>query len=430
MIVTIVTAYEHVMISEISSFLQLPKEVTSDLFSLIITPDTTRGHYFYSQRAIPLFNRYPILYNHLSYIELADLPTPIEKLPNLARLYAVPHLYIKRDDLTGKDLGNDVRLFGGNKVRKLEFLLADALAHQAPSVVTFGCAGSNHATATALYCQELGIPCTVMLKPQHNNHIVQRNLLLNLYAQAEIIFSPTTSLRACATASLLSDTALAYGKFPYVFPTGGSNARGALGYVNAAFELQEQIAQGAMPMPDRIYLPLASAGTIAGLLLGLKATGIQTKVYGITVEPGDSASFMNTVQHLFDATNQLLQSLDPQFPTFTCTPHDITIVTDFAGEEYALFTQEAMAAIKKMNEQEKILLDGVYSGKAFAALLYDLQQRSIKKGEVVLFWNTFHAGDCQEFIADLDYTKLPWQFHDYFVTDVQPLDQVTRHLIG
>lgn len=416
--------YERRMIIEMSSFLNLSEKTTNDLLSMVNDGDQKLNtHFFYANQPVPLFTQFPFLRKEISYIQLGDLPTPIHKMSTLATLYNVPHLYIKRDDLTGQQLDNGERLFGGNKVRKLEFLLADALAYRAPSIITFGCAGSNHATATALYAQRLGLPCILMLKPQPNSYTVRRNLLLDLYSNAEMVYSPTNSLRAAAATFALTQEKLLYGKFPYAFPTGGSNSRGALGYVNAAFELKEQILAGQMPEPTRIYMAINSAGTMGGLLLGIKAAGITTKVYGITVEPADEPNeFLNSVKKIFATTNKLLRDADPAFPLCTLEENDFTIIEDFCGTQYALFTPEATAAMQDMTIYEDITLDGVYTGKACACLLRDLQQGIIDEHEVVLFWNTYYGDTAEELINNLNYAELPQQFHKYFETDVQPLD--------
>ena len=226
-------------------------------------------------QAIPLFDYYQELTKKIPYISFATLPTPVEQCYWLENELGYDAIFIKRDDFTGS--GN---LYGGNKVRKLEFLLAEAINKEKKKIITYGAAGTNHGLATACYTHELGLACTLMLRKQPNSPIVRQNLLLDLYFGAEILLFANNAERNAATEILLqqdSDT--------YFIPTGGSVPVGALGYVNAAFELKEQIERGILPKPDYVYLPIGSSGTAAGLLLGFVLAGIDVKIVAVATSP-------------------------------------------------------------------------------------------------------------------------------------------------
>jgi D-cysteine desulfhydrase len=374
----------------------------------------------YESLSLPLFKQFPTLAQSIAHVSLATLPTPITPCKNLANQLGVGELIIKRDDVTGKKIDDQVTLFGGNKVRKLEFLLGDALAKNADAVMTFGCVGSNHALATAVYAKELGLKCIVMLLPQANSLIVQRNLLLDFDAQATMIFSPTNRLRALASVYQFLMYKLEHNTFPYVIPTGGSCALGILGYVNAAFELKEQIDADLLKEPTKIYVPVGSCGTYVGLLLGLKAAGIESMLIGVSVEPGDQKAQLQKIKRLYEETNMLLHGADASFPIMPFDEEDVHILHNFTGKGYALFTQEGVDAIQLLQESEGIVLDGVYSGKAFAGLLYDVHNNASAQ-DTILFWNTFCADDFVRNISGISYKELPCYLHPYF--ESKPLQE-------
>ena len=323
---------------------------------------------------IPLFEQFPNLEEKLPYVSLCELPTPVRKLEKLGRKIGLDHLYIKQDGLTAGP-------FGGNKVRKLEFLLGEALRQGMKEVMTFGFAGSNHALATAVYAKRLGLKSISMLLPQHNAHYVRRNLLMSKYCEAELHHYPNKTLLAVGTFYQLQRHRLKRGKAPYVILPGGSTPVGAVGFVNAAFELKKQIDQKEIPEPDCIYAALGSAGTVVGLMIGLKALKMKSKIIPIRVV-GHHFIDKNRVLELFSGTAALLHSLEPLFPR----------------------------------------LDGTYTGKTFAALIEDAREERLK-GKKVLFWNTLNAHDFSGSIGDIDYHRLPKSFHCYFKKDVQPLDK-------
>ncbi|MCW4033135.1 MAG: pyridoxal-phosphate dependent enzyme [Candidatus Bathyarchaeota archaeon] len=366
-------------------------------------------------KMISLFERYPSLKEKIPYISLGEFPTPIEKLDRLGEALGLNSLYIKRDDLSGK-------IYGGNKIRKLEFLMADAIEKNVKEVLTFGYAGSNHATATAVYAQKLGLRSISMLLPQPNAHYLRRNLLMSHYCNAELHQHQNMPLLVFATFYQLLRHRLRYGHFPHVIWAGGTSTLGNIGFVNAAFELRDQIEDGEMPEPDLIYVPSGTMGTSAGLILGLKAANLESRVVCVRVADEKFANTKRTLK-LLRATNSLLSSLEPFFPLIEFSKEDVNIRHDFFGQHYALFTEKGMEAVKRMKATEGIGLDGTYTGKALAALIDDAEKNDLKD-KVVLFWNTYNSKDFSHMIASIDYRQLPRPFHKYFEEEVQKLDKI------
>lgn len=362
---------------------------------------------------LPLLEKYPLLGEKLPYVSLGEFPTPVQKLDRFGDDVGVGQLFIKRDDLSGE-------VYGGNKVRKLEFVLGDALQNGAKEVVTFGCAGSNHALATAIYARQVGLRSISILRPQPNAGYVGRNLLMSHYSDAELHHVRNTWLAYVATFYQRVRHKIGTGHSPHIVPLGGSSALGTVGYVNAAFELKEQITAGELPEPCRIYVALGTMGTAVGLMLGLKAAHLKSEVVPIRVVSEQLAS-VRTLTELFQKTNYFLCSLDSSFPRFELSESRVDIRDGFLGQGYAHFTEDAMEAVSRMRASEGIKLEGTYTGKAMAALIRDADDQSLRD-EVVLFWNTYNSSDFSGAIAGLDYQQLPRSFHRYFEEDVQPLD--------
>ncbi len=363
---------------------------------------------------IPLFKDYPRLAGQLPHVSLGRFPTSAEKLEQVGNAIGLNHLYIKRDDLSGD-------IYGGNKVRKLEFLLGDAQRRNAKEVITFGFAGSNHALATALYANQLGLGSTSLLLPQVNAHYVRRNLLASHYFKADLRFYKNWTLLGLGLLHQLLRRRVKHGTFPRVIPGGGSCPLGVCGYVNAALELKAQIVAGELPEPDFIYVPLGSMGTAVGLTLGLKAAGLKCRIIAVRVIEKRLAN-AKKMARLFQDTASFLRKLDPAFPNLLLHEVDWTIRDDCLGSGYARFTEKAMKAASLMRERAGIILNGTYSAKAFSALLEDAEKQ-VLKGKMVLFWNTYNSRDLSKFAAEVDYHQLPKAFHRYFEEDVQPLDR-------
>jgi len=198
------------------------------------------------------------------------------------------------DGYTGK-------IYGGNKVRKLEFLLGEAINKNSKEVITFGGAGSNHATATAVYANKVGLQSISMLLPQMNAEYVRKNLLLSYSYGAELHYYRNNFMLSTGKKYQCIKHWLRKGKKPYLIPMGGSSPVGIIGFINAAFELKQQIDQNKIPEPDRIYVALGSVGTVTGLLIGIKVLNIQSTLVPVRVVPSETANF-ETIKNLFTET--------------------------------------------------------------------------------------------------------------------------------
>lgn len=359
--------------------------------------------FFYSvnggQQSIPLFKEYPALASKIDYADLGGLPTPVKKMKRLGKELGHEHLYVKNDGVIG------------NKQRKLAFLLGNAKKRGFKAVVSRGYAGSNHTCATSVYAKKLSLKCACVHIHQEPTAYAQRNLARSFRAGAEIQVFDTNKEMAAAF-----EEKKAQGYYPIV--TGGSSVLGTLGFVNAAFELKQQIKWGKIPEPDYLFVGIATSGTAAGLALGLRLAGLKTQVVPVAIRPGigDAA-----LCRLFNSTLKLLQKADQNILCNELQSGEIRFNKEFAGEKYAVITPQAHAAISLLNDKEHIKLDGTYSGKVFAAFI-DAAQRPEFKDKKLLFWNTFYAGTSGNALKKVDHKDLPEGYHRYFELSLQELD--------
>jgi 1-aminocyclopropane-1-carboxylate deaminase/D-cysteine desulfhydrase-like pyridoxal-dependent ACC family enzyme len=357
---------------------------------------------------LDLFKKFPLLQEQIPHVTLCDLPTPIVKLENFGNYVGCKNIFMKRDDLTGRFAG-EFRLYGGNKPRKLEFLLADALKHDAQTVLTYGCVGSNHALATAVYAHELGLKAILMLKDQPNSSVVRHNLLLDHYYHAHLNFCADHA--ACV---LVAQEIMASDKHVYAIPTGGSNVIGVIGFVNAAFELAQQINMHEMIEPDEIYVATGSCATTAGLLLGLKAVQLKSKVVAVCITPeGKPDVYLSNIKRLFEQTNQMLHFLDESFPILEFPEEDLILNKKFCGVKYGLLMPETALSKAVFQKTENITLEDTYSAKPIAAIMDNAANGELQD-KVVLFWNTYCGLDFSHLTDMSDYKKLPDEFHLFF----------------
>ncbi|HZW60756.1 MAG TPA: pyridoxal-phosphate dependent enzyme [Candidatus Babeliales bacterium] len=363
-----------------------------------------------------IYTAFPNLRATVPCVQLAHLPTPVQDISTLGKQLEVGQLLIKRHDLTGDGIN-----FGGNKLPKLEFLLADALRNNAKTIIIFGCAGSNFVAAAACCAQRLGLKSIAMLKPQPIAQGVRRNLLLMHQYGAQIHHSPDIATRQHATLQAFVRNKYQVGDLPYVIPTGGSCPLGTVGYVNAAFELKKQIEQGLLQEPDYIYVPSGSKGTAAGLILGAKVAGLKSTIIPVCVEPEDKREYPQSMLNLIKNTNQLLHDADTSFPIIEISEADLPIVFDCGQEPYGMFSKEGVEAMKLLQDTEGIKLDGTYTSKAFSGLIKDARAGKLKDKKV-LFWHTYCADD-QVQVKHTDYAQLPKSVHSYFTGEIQPLDR-------
>lgn len=304
-------------------------------------------------------------------LSLGFLPTPIEKLDRLSAEFGID-LSVKRDDFTG--FGG-----GGNKVRKLEFLMADAVAQGVKVLITTGGHQSNHARMTAAAARKFGMKPILVLRG-NSPAVLQGNLLLDHLLGAEIDFLDPDAYFTEINPRMQhhADQATARGETPYIIPLGGASALGAMGYVAAVKELAAQYAAAGETAPDLIVAPVGSGGTLAGLLIGCALFWPDTKVAGIAVS-GSAVPFSERIAVMANAGAELL-GFDKRFD-----PADIRIENGYVGAGYAIPSPEGNAAITKVARAEGMFLDPVYTGKAVAGLLDCVKRGSIPKGSKVLF---------------------------------------------
>jgi D-cysteine desulfhydrase family pyridoxal phosphate-dependent enzyme len=318
-----------------------------------------------------------MLTDHLPRISLAHLPTPLEEMSRLREaLGGGPCLLIKRDDQTGLATG-------GNKTRKLEFLIAEALRQGADVVLTRGAAQSNHCRQTAAAASRAGLGCVLVLggDPLPRDQWTG-NLLLDDLLGARIWWAGDRDFLEVLQAAAESERAA--GRMPYVIPYGGSNAIGASAYALAFQELWEQVAEWPLPEApsfDRIVFASSSGGTQAGLVVGAKSCGYQGQVLGISVD--------KTGGHLREIVVALLAPTAALLGRELSLGSDDVLIDDgYLGGGYAVVTEAERDAVRLVAQLEGILLDPVYTGKAMAGLLDLISQEEISADERVLFWHT------------------------------------------
>jgi D-cysteine desulfhydrase family pyridoxal phosphate-dependent enzyme len=317
-------------------------------------------------------------------VSLAALPTPLHEAQRLRAALGgpsrCPRIVIKRDDLTGLALG-------GNKARKLEFLMADALARQADVIVTSGATQSNHARMTAAAARAVGLDCVLVLSERRGNPPVQGNLLLDRLFDATIHFIQSNPDPRYAVAAdevekvgeVVSDLE-ARGRRPYVIPVGGSSAIGVLGYVRGTGELRDQLATSDLRV-DRLYYASGSRGTQAGLELGARAFGCAYRLHGVAVSAGEEEKQLRAARLVNEAS--ALLGLPPRVQ-----PDELITDQRFIGEGYGIPSAECVDAIKLLAREEAILLDPCYTGKAMAGLIDDVRRGVIEPSETVVFLHT------------------------------------------
>lgn len=307
---------------------------------------------------------------------LAHLPTPLEQLDRLSRELGGPEIWIKRDDCTGLSTG-------GNKTRKLEFLMAEAQQAGADTVVTQGATQSNHARQTAAFAAKLGMDCHLLLEDRTGsrdaNHNHNGNVLLDHLHGASTASRPGGADMQ-AEMEALADRLRGAGRKVYVIPGGGSNATGALGYVNCAFEMVSQANDRGLVI-DHIVTATGSAGTQAGLVTGLKAINARIPLTGMGVRaPKDKQE-----ESVFNLAVKTAEKLG--CPGIVARA-DVVADSSYVGEGYGIPRADTIEAIRMFAELEGILLDPVYSGKGAAGLIDYCRKGRFTKGQRVVFLHT------------------------------------------
>ncbi len=322
----------------------------------------------------------------LPRFSLAQLPTPLADLPALTQSLGGPRLLIKRDDQTGLALG-------GNKARKLEFLVGQALAEGADTLITAGAAQSNHCRQTAAAAAKAGLRCELILngKPPE---LPEGNLLLDRLFGANEHWVDR-SQRATRFAELAVQLPV-QGRRPHLIPVGGSNGVGATGYMVAMLELMDQLRSSGQRV-DHIVFGSSSGGTQAGILVGARVAGFAGRLHGISIDKNDPEHSEYEIE-----VTRIANSCAEYIGFDTCfNPDDVKIVYGFAGEGYGVVGDLEREAICLMARKEGILLDPVYAGRAFGGLIQLIRQGTFRPDESVLFWHTGGAPALFAYARDL-----------------------------
>ncbi len=303
----------------------------------------------------------------ISRLHFAHLPTPIEELPRLSATLGGPRILVKRDDQTGL-------AFGGNKTRKLEFLVAEAKDQGAKMLISAGAIQSNHCRQTAAAAAKFGFECTLVLTGQLPEQ-ASANLLMDELFGAKIVnvFDRTDRDRILKETF---DRAVTDGKKPYLVPYGGSSPTGALGYAFAVEEFMKQKVHA-----DWMVFGTSSGGTHAGLVLGQRVFGFKGKVLGISIDESEG--------WLKEHVSALASSASEKFgKRIEFTQADVLANANYCRAGYGVLTDAEREAVRLFAKYEGLLLDPVYTGRAAAGLIDLIRKGFFKKDETVLFWHT------------------------------------------
>ena len=314
--------------------------------------------------------------SHYPRIRCGHWPTPLEPMLNLSSKLGGPALWVKRDDCTGLSTG-------GNKTRKLEYLLADAQVKGADTVITQGAVQSNHARQTAALCAKLNLTCHILLEDRtgfkDDSYRLNGNVLLDRLHGATVSSRPAGA-NMQAEMEAFAELLKAQGKKPYVIPGGGSNPIGALGYVNAALELTYQMNEMGLKA-THLVLATGSAGTHAGLIAGLKILNSPLKVIGFGVR----APKEKQEQMVYDLACKTAAMLGHEGLVQRA---DVFADCNYVGAGYGLPTEGMVEAVKMLAETEGLLFDPVYTGKGLSGLIDWVRHDRFTKDDTVIFLHT------------------------------------------
>lgn len=347
-----------------------------------------------------LKERFPTLAERLPRTRLATLPTPVQTL-EVELESGRREISVKCDDLTGV-------IYGGNKVRKLEYIFPRAREKHCKRLATFGAVGSNSALATALYARQVGFECTCFLMHQAKTAMISATLNVHIQAGTELIrYGGPYAKRIQTLRKHL------WGRNAWVVPMGGSSWRGTVGFVAAGLELAWQIEKGQLAKPHRIYVGTGTMGTAVGIALGLAIAELDTEVHAVRASVTDITN-EHLMNKLAEKTVTMMRRLDDSVPADLASRTNIRIRHGFFGEGYALSTPQADEAIVFARKQLDLRLESTYTGKAMAALLADLKGPGTEAMHV-LFWNTYYAMPVTvPTDHPLDEKALPEEFLRYF----------------
>jgi D-cysteine desulfhydrase len=344
--------------------------------------------------------RFPVLGEKLPRMRLATLPTPVREI-EVSSGSGKRRLSVKYDNLTGS-------LYGGNKVRKLEYIFPRALAKGCKRIATFGAAGSNHALATALYAHEAGFECTSFLSHQSKTALVAATLNRHLQNHTDLVrYGGAYKSRIKTLRQNLWD------KKAWVIPMGGSSWLGTIGFVAAGIELAAQIQNGDIPLPDRLYVGSGTMGTAVGLALGLAIAELKTEIHAVRVSDTLIAN-EKAMRTLLNKTSGMMRRLDDSVPAGLASRVNLRMRHSFFGPGYARGTTATEQAIGFAKRELDLTLETTYTGKTMAALLADMHEPNTRELNF-LYWHTYNSVPL-DVPTDhpLDEKALPSEFLRYF----------------
>ncbi len=351
-----------------------------------------------------LEQRYPAT-AELARLDFATLPTPVERLDTLGEELGIPELWVKRDDRTGE-------LYGGNKVRKLEYLLGEALEQGHSQAWTVGGIGSHHVLATCIYARQQGLQPAALHFPQPLTEHVRDNLRALSTTRPELTLVGNRAQIPVEVIRTRVREWLARGPEVYYIPGGGSSATGVVGYVNAACELADQIEAGDLPAPDVIFVAAGTCGTVSGLLLGTELAGLDCEIVAVRVVDRLICN-QPAILRLVRQTERRLQEAGVGDDIEVDTGR-LTLLHDYFGEAYGTPTDAGLEAIDLVERHTDFELEPTYTGKTFAALVDQLEARDLAERRV-LYWHTLNGVDLSDRIASARPDRhLPDEYAKFF----------------
>jgi len=317
---------------------------------------------------IPLFRQYPKL-RSIPWVSVIACPTPIQRMVETCKDFNHKEIWVKRDDLTHS-------IYGGNKPRKYEFVFADILKKKKKRIFTQGAIGTNHGLATTVHARRFGLETHLFLVEQEPSQTVLENLLCHHYFGAKLNLMKNSYQR-----KLKIKKRLLLDRSAYFVVTGASSPLGTLGFVNAAFELKEQIDRKEVPEPDKLFVTVGSLATCAGLVLGLELAKVKTQVVGIGVTNPSWSSKIATLE-LAKKTLKIMRKKDSSIPDVT-TQLERRLIVDhsYFGGAYGKSTTEALEAIE-IAKKDDLNLEYVYTGKTLAGLIDYIRKGKVSEEEV------------------------------------------------
>ena len=374
-----------------------------------------------------LFEFYPNLEGKVPWTPiLTGVPSNVDKLTELENYLKLNdgEIYIKRDD-------KDHNIYGGNKLRKFEFIFGEILKKKKKGVITLGGIGTNHGIACAIIAKELGLKCELFLSLQPLTWHVQRSLLLYDYFGAKLHFTKIFELGL-----LKSWFFRVFHRKYYLMSIGGSpllgigTPLGSIGFINAIFELKKQIDEKILPEPEIIFVAAGSSGTAAGLTAGCNLLGMKTKIFFVNVSR-DIVVSPKVIMKIGNKAIKYLRKRDKSIPDVVVTEEDFTMIKGYLGSAYGMKTIRSQKAVDLIEELEgkkrEFKLETTYTGKTAAAML-DFLEKEENKSKTVLFWNTYNSNDLDKYLREtnFEYQKLPKNFHSYYTRKCFQCWQITE----